>query len=58
MAMNRANFADELAPGFRQIFVDALKFGEKPSVINSIFNMPWKRNFPLQNYLQVYISFA
>ena len=40
MTMNRSNFADELAPGFRQIFIDALKFGEKPPVMNKVYNTP------------------
>lgn len=40
MTIQRNSFADALAPGFRQIFMDALKFGEKPPVINSVFNMP------------------
>jgi len=40
MTLQRTNFADELAPGFRQIFMDALKFGEKPPVNNSVFNFP------------------
>lgn len=39
MTINRANFADVLAPGFRQIFVDALKWGEKPPVATQVFNM-------------------
>jgi hypothetical protein len=38
--MQRSNFADELAPGFRQIFMDGLKFGEKPPVINEVYNFP------------------
>lgn len=40
MTMNRNAFADALAPGFRQIFMDALKFGELPPVINRVYNMP------------------
>lgn len=39
MTMQRTSFADSLAPGFRQIFMDALKFGEKPPVINRMFNI-------------------
>jgi len=40
MTIQRANFADALAPGFRKIFIDALNFGEKPPVINKVYNMP------------------
>lgn len=40
MTMVRNSFADALAPGFRIIFSDALRFGEKPPVINSVYNMP------------------
>jgi len=40
MTMLRTSFADSLAPGFRQIFMDALKFGEKPPTVNRVFNMP------------------
>ena len=40
MTINRNAFADALAPGFRQIFMDALKFGEKPPVNNKIYNFP------------------
>lgn len=39
MTLQRASFADSLAPGFRQIYVDALKFGEKPSILDRVFNM-------------------
>jgi len=38
--MTRSSFADAMAPGFRQIFMDALKWGEKPPVINRVYNMP------------------
>jgi hypothetical protein len=40
MTIHSSNFADALAPGFRQIFMDALKFGEKPPVNNKVFNFP------------------
>jgi len=40
MTIERSSFSDALAPGFRQIFMDALKFGEKPPTINKIYNMP------------------
>jgi len=40
MTALRASFADAMAPGFRQIFMDALKFGEKPPVNNKIYNFP------------------
>ncbi len=40
MTINRTGFADSLAPGFRQIFMDALKFGEKPPVMQKVFNLP------------------
>lgn len=40
MTIHSDNFADALAPGFRQIFMDGLKFGEKPPVINSVYNLP------------------
>ena len=39
MTLTRSGFADSLAPGFRQIYMDALKFGEKPSVLDSVFNV-------------------
>ncbi len=39
MTAHTSNFADALAPGFRQIFMDALAFGEKPPVVDSVFNM-------------------
>jgi len=48
MTIHRTNFADELAPGFRQIFMDALKFGEKPGVIGRVYNMP---KTPAQAYV-------
>ena len=40
MTIHTQNFADALAAGFRQIFVDALKFGEKPPTINRVYNLP------------------
>ena len=40
MTALRASFADAMAPGFRQIFMDALKFGEKPPINNKIYNFP------------------
>jgi hypothetical protein len=40
MTANRSAFADAMAPGFRQIFMDALKFGEKPLVNDRIYNFP------------------
>ena len=40
MTAHTSNFADALAPGFRQIFMDALKFGEKSSQYEKIYNMP------------------
>lgn len=39
MTIHRTNFADSLAPGFRQLFMDALAFGEKPPVMESVFNV-------------------
>ena len=40
MTANRTSFADAMAPGFRQIFMDSLKFGEKPPVNNKLYNFP------------------
>jgi hypothetical protein len=40
MTALRSAFADAMAPGFRQIYMDALKFGEKPPVNNKIYNFP------------------
>ena len=40
MTISRGGFADALAPGFRQIFFDALKWGEKPPVMSTVFNTP------------------
>jgi hypothetical protein len=40
MTATRSSFADAMAPGFRQIFMDALKWGEKPPVVNRVYNMP------------------
>ena len=37
MPMQRPNFGDLLAPGFREIFF--MKFGEKPSQYSELFNM-------------------
>lgn len=39
MTLARSGFADSLAPGFRQIFMDALKFGEKPSILDRVYNV-------------------
>ena len=39
MTIQRSGFADSLAPGFRQIYMDALKFGEKPSILDKVYNM-------------------
>ena len=40
MTALRGSFADAMAPGFRQIFMDGLKFGEHPPVNNKIYNFP------------------
>ena len=48
MTLQRSGFADSLAPGFRQIYMDALKFGEKPSILDKVYNMP---DTPARQYI-------
>lgn len=39
MTIHTSNFADALAPGFQQIFVDTLAFGERPPVLEKVFTV-------------------
>lgn len=48
MTTTRSSFADAMAPGFRQIFMDALKWGEKPPTVNMVYNTP---NTPDTQYI-------
>jgi hypothetical protein len=39
MTASSANFADLINPIFNKIFIDALAFGEKPPIMESVFNV-------------------
>ena len=39
MTILTSNMPDLLAPGLQSIFIDALKFGEKPPIVESVFNV-------------------
>ena len=39
MAISRKDFSDILAPGFREIYLSSLEFGERAPQMASIFNV-------------------